>query len=103
MYITECLKTAYMMQNIKIYYQWAGTVWQKLCFYLNKVIKPAGMNFQEPRNLSPITTQRVPAVPAFKEEQRFAKFGKLNSFKLFNTWTHSPAESHTFLGFLDVR
>lgn len=53
--------------------------------YLNKVIKPAGMNFQEPRNLSPITTQRVPAVPAFKEEQRFAKFGKLNSFKLFNT------------------
>lgn len=32
-------------------------------FYLTKVIKPAGMNFQELRNLSPITTVRVPEVP----------------------------------------
>lgn len=32
--------------------------------HLAKVIKPAGMNFQELRNLSPITTVRVPEVPA---------------------------------------
>lgn len=32
--------------------------------YLAKVIKPDGMNFQEFTNLSPITTAKVPAVPA---------------------------------------
>lgn len=37
---------------------------EEIVYYLAKVIKPAGMNFQELRNLSPITTARVPEVPA---------------------------------------
>lgn len=35
-----------------------------VCSHLTKAIKPAGMNFQELKNLSPITTARVPEVPA---------------------------------------
>lgn len=32
--------------------------------YLTTVMNPAGMNLPELRNLSPITTVRVPEVPA---------------------------------------
>lgn len=31
--------------------------------YLKRVMRPAGMNFPELTNLSPITTARVPEVP----------------------------------------
>lgn len=34
-----------------------------MLLYLAKVIKPAGMNFQEFRNLHPMTTAREPEVP----------------------------------------
>lgn len=44
-----------------------GTTEKKLVDYLVKVIKPAGMNFPELRNLSPITTVKVPEVPAFPQ------------------------------------
>lgn len=37
--------------------------------YLAKVINPAGKNLPELRNLSPITTVRVPEVPAFPQER----------------------------------
>lgn len=39
---------------------------------LAKLIKPAGMNLKELRNLSPITTVRVPEVPS--ESQTFLGF-----------------------------
>ena len=38
-------------------------------FHLNKVIKPAGMNFPELMNLRPITTVRVPEVPVFHQRR----------------------------------
>lgn len=36
--------------------------------YLTTVMNPAGMNLPELRNLSPITTVRVPEVPAWHQE-----------------------------------
>lgn len=44
-----------------------GATKKKIADYLTKVIKPAGMNFPELRNLSPITTIRVPELPAFPQ------------------------------------
>lgn len=40
-----------------------------MVFYLAKVIKPAGMNFQELRNLNPMTTARVPEVPEWPQQR----------------------------------
>lgn len=42
---------------------------EEIVDYLANVIKPAGMNFPELRNLSPITTARVPEVPAFPQRR----------------------------------
>lgn len=41
----------------------------KSVFYLKRVMRPAGMNFPELANLSPITTVRVPEVPAIEKKQ----------------------------------
>lgn len=68
--------------------------------YLVKVMNPAGMNFPELRNLSPITTASVPAAPSSETAGSLRKPQLSRHAKLsLNTRSHSPKETSTFLGF----